>query len=199
MLKREFLEALSSGLSGLDEAGRNERLQFYSDMIDDRMEEGLGEEDAVGQIGAPDAVAEQILSDMPLSKLIRGRIGPKRSIPAWEIVLLVLGAPIWLSLLIAALAALFSLYAAVWAVIIALYATDLALAACAVAGVVALVIGLMAGQLPTALCALGAGLACAGLAVLLFFANAAISKALLRLSRRAFGGIKKRIGRRNPK
>ena len=65
-------------------------------MIDDRMEEGLAEEEAVSSFGTPEEIADQILSEIPLSRLVRERVKPKRALKAWEIVLLVLGSPVWL-------------------------------------------------------------------------------------------------------
>ena len=41
MTKNEFLEQLRRGLSGLPMEDIDERLNFYSEMIDDRIEEGL--------------------------------------------------------------------------------------------------------------------------------------------------------------
>ena len=49
MRKEEFLSQLESGLYGLPQADIDERLSFYAEMIDDRMEEGLGEEEAVAK------------------------------------------------------------------------------------------------------------------------------------------------------
>ena len=37
MLKTEFLTELQNGLSGLPQADIDERLSFYSEMIDDRI------------------------------------------------------------------------------------------------------------------------------------------------------------------
>lgn len=54
MTKEEFLTKLSNGLSGYPAKDREEYLLFYGEMIDDRMEEGLTEEDAVGEIGTAD-------------------------------------------------------------------------------------------------------------------------------------------------
>ena len=54
MNKQEFVERLRKGLSGLPQDDIEERLTFYSEMIDDRMEEGLSEEEAVGEIGSVD-------------------------------------------------------------------------------------------------------------------------------------------------
>ena len=47
MTKQAFLAALGERLVGLPQKDIEERLTFYSEMIDDRMEEGLSEEEAV--------------------------------------------------------------------------------------------------------------------------------------------------------
>ena len=46
MSKQEFLEQLRRGLPGLPREDIEERLKFYSEMLEDRMEEGLSEEEA---------------------------------------------------------------------------------------------------------------------------------------------------------
>lgn len=56
MNKQEFLMRLREGLSGLPENDIEERLIFYSEMIDDRKEEGLSEEEAVREIGNIDEI-----------------------------------------------------------------------------------------------------------------------------------------------
>ena len=43
MRKWEFLSTLKNRLSGFPKQEVEERLNFYSEMIDDRMEEGLNE------------------------------------------------------------------------------------------------------------------------------------------------------------
>ena len=47
MNKQEFLSQLRKGLAGLPQNDIEERLAFYGEMIDDRIEEGLSEEEAV--------------------------------------------------------------------------------------------------------------------------------------------------------
>ena len=120
MSKQEFLDQLRKGLSGLPQEDIEERLTFYSEMIDDQMEEGIMEEDAVSRIGSVDTIISQIKADIPLAKLVREKITPKKHLKAWEIVLLVLGSPIWLSLLIAALAIILAAYMVLWSVVITL-------------------------------------------------------------------------------
>ena len=52
MNKQEFLSGLRKGLCGLPQDDIEERLSFYGEMIDGRIEEGLSEEEAVSEIGA---------------------------------------------------------------------------------------------------------------------------------------------------
>lgn len=110
MNKQEFLGALKKRLSGLPKNEIEERLAFYGEMIDDRTEDGRTEEEAVAEIGGADEIAAQIIADIPLTRLVKEKIKPKRRLKTWEIVLIVLGSPIWLSLAIAAAAVFFSMY-----------------------------------------------------------------------------------------
>ena len=91
MRKQEFLSALRKRLSSLPKREIEERLLFYSEMIDDRMEEGLSEEAAVRAIGAADAIAAQIMAEQPSTQ---GKEKQERGLGAGAILLLVLGSPI---------------------------------------------------------------------------------------------------------
>ena len=51
MTKQEFIIKLTLELHGLPKADIEERVGFYSEMIDDRIEAGLSEEEAVADIG----------------------------------------------------------------------------------------------------------------------------------------------------
>ncbi len=53
MTKREFMELLNKQTSRLPEAERNRLLEYYGEIIDDRMEEGLSEAEAVAALGDP--------------------------------------------------------------------------------------------------------------------------------------------------
>ena len=70
MNKDQFLEELRKKLSGLPQEDIDERVAFYSEMIDDRMEEDITEEEAVASLGTVDSVVEQIMSEIPLTKLV---------------------------------------------------------------------------------------------------------------------------------
>lgn len=190
MHKQEFLAQLRKGLSGLPQDDIEERLTFYSEMIDDRIEEGLSESEAVRAIGTVNDVVAQILADTPLTKIVKEKVKPNRGLKAWEIVLLVLGSPIWFSLLIAAFAVILSAYIVLWSVIISLWSIEASLAACSLGGMVSAVIFALQGNGLTGLAMLSAGIGCTGLSIFLFFGCKAVTKGIVLLTKKMAFGIK---------
>ena len=184
MNKQEFLAQLRKGLSGLPKDDVEERLTFYREMIDDRIEDGIPEETAVREIGTVDELVSQIIADIPLGKLVIEKITPKKKLEAWEIVLLVLGSPIWLSLLIAALAVILSLYVVLWSVIIVLWSAFASFVACSVAGIAVGVYFAVGDNGLTGIAMVGAGMVCAGLSVFMFFGCKAATKGILSLTKK---------------
>ena len=81
MNKQAFLEELTRRLSGLSQSDLEERLAFYGEMIDDKVEDGLSEEEAVAGIGSVDDVVSQIMSEIPLSRLVKEKCDFTASIP----------------------------------------------------------------------------------------------------------------------
>ena len=189
MRKQEFLARLRKGLSGLPQAELEERLAFYSEMIDDRMEEGVPEEEAVAAVGDVEWIFPQT-RDTPSSKAPTESIPQKKRLRAWEIVLLVLGSPIWLSLLIAGFAVVLSLYMSVWAVLVSLWAVFGSLVGCAVGGILAGIGFLCVGNGIPGLALLGAGIVCAGLSVFAFCGCKAATTGLVWLTKKLTWVIK---------
>lgn len=183
MNKQDFLAQLRRGLSGLPKEDLGERLTFYSEMIDDRMEDGVPEETAVREIGPVDRLAAQILAEIPSGKQTKETTAPKKKRKVWETVLLAAGSPVWLPLLIAALAVILALYAVLWSVILAFWAVFASVAVCALAGVAAGIYFMISGSVLTGIAVAGAGIVCAGLSVFLFFGCAAASKGVLYLTK----------------
>ena len=187
MTKLNFLFSLRDRLSGLPREDVEERLSFYSEMIEDRMEEGLSEEEAVAAVGSVDKIAAQIIAEFPPVKKEKR----KRHFKTWEIVLLVLGSPIWLSLLIATFAIILSLYASIWAVIISLWAVFGSVVACAFAGIVSGIVLALAGHGLTGVAMIAAGIICAGLSIFLFFGCKAVTTLTVWLTKKAVLSIRK--------
>lgn len=184
MNKQEFFAQLRKGLSGLPKEDIDERLTFYSEMIDDRMEDGISEETAVREIGTVDELVSQIIADIPLGKIVKEKITPKKKLKAREIVLLVLGSPIWLPLLIAALAVILSLYVVLWSVIIVLWAAFASFVACALVCAAVGVVYAVKGDSLSGFALIGAGIVCAGLSIFMFFVCKAATKGILNLTKK---------------
>lgn len=190
MKRDEFLLLLKNRLSGLPREDIEERLAFYREMIDDRMEEGLSEEAAVSQIGNVEEISSQIIAETPLPKLVKENIKPKKRLKVWEIVLLAVGSPLWLSLPIAAFAVALSLYAVLWAAVISLWAVFASLGGCALGCVTAGVAFACSGDVSQGVVMIGAGLICAGLSVYLFYGCKAATKGIVWITKKMPVGIK---------
>lgn len=190
MDKKEFLWRLMDGLSGLPMEDIDRSLDYYSEMIDDRMEDGLSEEEAVAALGPVGEICSQILAETPLSRLVKEAVRPKRKFRVWEIILLVLGSPVWVPLMAAALIVVVSVYLSIWAVLLSLYAADLAGAVAGLAGVVTMFRMLSIGQIAEGILFLGGGMVCIGLAILLLFGFNQLTKGLVWVTKRCLLALK---------
>ena len=173
-------------------------LDYYEEMIDDRVEDGMSEEEAVAAVGHPDDVFRAILASLPqfpASAERRTEPAPqpvpptreKKSSP-WKTVLLIVSSPVWVPLLIAAAAILFSLYIALFAVVVSFWGVFVSLAASG-AILIASSIPLFIGEgMPAGMASLGLGLASAGLAILFFFLCTAFTRFSARLTEVTFRG-----------
>ena len=184
MNKQEFLLKLRAGIVGLPQEDIEERAAFYNEMIDDRLEEGFSEEEAVAEIGSVDEIVQQIIAETPLTKIVRENAKPKRKLKTWETVLLAVGSPIWASLLIAAAAVVLSFYITLWALVISLWAVEFTFAVSAVGCVMLTVVLTVNGNAMAGLATLGAGFVLAGLAIFLFFGCKAASKGVVLLAKK---------------
>ena len=74
MNKEQFLNELKKGLSGIPKEDLDERVNFYSEMIDDRIEEGMSEEEAVSAIGDVKTIVSQIMAETPITTIVKERV-----------------------------------------------------------------------------------------------------------------------------
>ena len=191
MNKKEFSERLMKGLSCLPKEDMEERVSFYSETIDDRMEEGYSEEEAVGMIGDVDELIRQIISETPVSRLVKKRVKPKRKIKTWEIALLALGSPIWLSLGLALIAVIFSLYVVLWSVTVSLWAVFISLAVSSVALIIiGAVLLFVHGAIGTAV--ISSGLICSGISIFMLLGCVFATKGIIVLTKKLTAGIAKK-------
>ena len=183
MTKPEFLLALGKCLSALPQADAEERLRFYSEMIEDRMEEGLSEEDAVAAVGSVEEIAAQILGENP-------HTAPKpRKFSGWQLTLLILGSPVWFSLLMAAFAVALSVFVSLWAVIVSLWAVFGSMAACAVAVPIGSIVLFVTGSSLSGIVLISGALICGGLAIFLFFGCKVLTGGAASLTKKLAGRL----------
>ena len=183
MNKEQFLIELAAALAGLPEEDIEKSLEYYSEMIDDRTEDDLSEEEAVEALGTIADIRAQIIKDTPLPKIIKEKVKPKRSFRGWEIAVIIIGFPLWFPLLISAAAVIFSVYVTLWSVIIAFFAVDIAFFAGALAGILASLPVFITGNAAAGLLLIGAGLLCAGFGLLWLFLCIGTTKGIVWLTK----------------
>ncbi len=189
MNKQEFIEQLSNSLVGLSDEDIRRSVDYYTEMIEDRIEDGMTEEDAVAALGSIEEIRSKILEDVPMTRIVKEKITPKRDFRVGEILLLILGSPVWLPLLLAFIIVCLALYLTFWIIIMSLYVVDFSVLISGIAGLVAAFFQ-NAGPLSMMFLA-GCGLTLLGLGVLLFFGFNQVSKGMLFLSKKIGLGSKK--------
>ena len=188
MTREIFLNSLREKLKGLSPEDIEDRISFYDEMIDDMMDEGKTEEEAVAEIGSVDDVVYDIAKETPLAKLVKERIKPKRKLAAWEIVLLVLGFPLWFPLALTATILCLVFYILFWVLVIVAYAVETSLIVGSIAFLIAGFATLANGG--PALAMFGIALLCGGGGALFFFACWYITKGTIKLHKKLFTAIK---------
>lgn len=191
MNKLEFTEALRAKIAGLPEKDIDERIAFYCEMIDDRIEDGLSEEEAIEDIGSVEDIAAQIISEIPLSKIVKNHLEPKRKMAAWEIALIIVSFPIWLPLIAAIFAIVLSIYAALWSVVVSIWAVFASFVGSGVGGILSGTVVAITASIPSGLFLIFAGILLAGLSILLFFGSLGTTRGMTWLTKRIALWIKK--------
>ena len=74
MLKQEFLTQLRSGLEAASIEDIDECIEFYDEMISDRIESGMNEESAVAQMESIDSIINNYKAEKPVAKLIMDKV-----------------------------------------------------------------------------------------------------------------------------
>lgn len=192
MNKREFLAALGASLEGMPSEDVRKTLDYYSEMLDDCIENGATEEQAVDSMGSIDGIVSQILMDTPLPKLIKEKAKKRRSLKSWEIALNIIGSPLWVPLLLAAVAIVLALYVVLWALVILLWAITVALGIVGIA-VIPTSFFISGGNAFSTIFTCGVGITAIGLSILLFLASRAATLGAVRLVKAIVLRIKTRV------
>ena len=192
MNKQEFLSALARELDSLPREEREQTLTYYGELIDDRLEDGQDEGEVIQSLGNPKAVAQALLGEEQPQL-------PNRGLRVWVIVLLVLGFPLWGSLLVTAAVVLLCVFLCLFLPAFVLGVMALSLLAGAVLGVVGTPFLIADTGLAAGLFQLGLAVGMLGLAALCAVgfwytgkATAKAGKALWRWLKRSVGKGRRR-------
>ena len=189
MTKSEFLKSLCTSLHGLSDEDIKKSVDYYEEMIDDRMEDGKSEEEAVEGLGTIDEIKNNILEDIPITKIVKEKIKPKRTLKGWEIILLIIGSPVWIPVTAAMIIVALVLYLCFWIVILWLYACDFAVFFSGFASIFGAFV--QNNGFNTGLFYAGSGIALVGVAILLFFGFTQIARGMIWVSKKIGLGIKR--------
>ena len=159
MSKEEFLGSLNRLLKSLGKSEREKSLSYYNEIIDDYMEDGYTEEQAVEQIGNPGLIAQEILEEQQSQMKAPMSRGTKVLVA----VLLVLGFPLWGSLMLAGFCIVLSAVLLVLSAYIVIWCIPLCTGAASVAGLILSVVS-MGGA--AGVIQLGVGMLSAGIFIL---------------------------------
>ena len=188
MTKSEFLKSLCTSLHGLSDEDIKKSVDYYEEMIDDRMEDGKSEEEAVEGLGTIDEIKNNILEDIPITKIVKEKIKPKRTLKAWEIILLIIGSPVWIPVTAAMIIVALVLYLCFWIVILWLYACDFAVFFSGFASIFGAFV--QNNGFNTGLFYAGSGIALVGGAILLFFGFTQIARGMIWSARRSDSALR---------
>ena len=189
MKKAEFLDILRKELAGLPKDDLQSRISFYEEAIADRMDEGKSEEEAIADLGSIDEIVKQIAEDTSLVKLVKEKTRPRRRLRVFEIILLILGFPLWFPLLMVGLVLLLVGYLLIWVLVLVTYTVEVSLSLAGIGSIICFFGYLTNGEMN--LTSLGSGLSAIGAAILFVFACIWATKGTLKLSQAIVLSIKR--------
>ena len=184
MTKNEFLQSLELRLEDFPTEEIKKYVEYYGEMIDDRIEEGMTEEKAVADVGSVEDAVEQILSQMPLARLVKEKIKSGNKLKGWQLALIIAGSPLWLAFAIAAFAIFISVYAVLWSLIVTVWSVEVALGASALGLTFGSAILFTFSGAGAGLLAIGIGLVCGGLGIFAFIGCVKATKGMAILSKK---------------
>ena len=195
MKKSEFLNLLQLSLKGFPKDDIAKTIQYWDEMISDKVEDGMKEEDVIKDLSIEEIVGNT-LSAIPLKKLIKEKT---KNTKGWKIAFWISTFYIWVPILISIIAAIFSVYVSLWAGVVSLGAGGIA---CVVSGPVAILTGLvkmLTISFPFGALMCGLGITAIGLGILLGVLTIKTAQWMIIFGKKLFLWTKKLCVRRGDK
>lgn len=185
MNKQNFLNELSAKLASLPKHEIDKSISYYEEIIDDRIEDNMAEEDAVAALGDINSIANNIMYDMSIPALMKAKVSESKNKASNKVVwliLVILGFPLWFPLLTAFAAVFISVYFSVWAVIVSLGAVVLSIGAACIAGIGSGFVMLFMKSIASGLSTLGLAIICGAITIFMIKPVYLIALALIKFT-----------------
>ena len=179
MTKTTFIDTLRELLHSLNEDECNKFISYYEEIIEDYKESGLTEEEVIKKIGTPQSIADNILSEQDSINI---KV-PSLSSKILNVILLILGFPLWGSLLLALVLLILSAYIIIWCIPFTTGVSSIAFFVSALISIIGSPF-MMADVLTVGIVQLGLGVSSVGLSILLGCITIYLSKKLVVITKK---------------
>lgn len=125
MNRNQFIDKLAKKLSNLSEQELKQTIDYYYEIISDKINDGMTEDEAIDSLGSIDEIASSILSDNFILKNDKASNKNKKE-NNWKGITIGATAIIWIPILIVLIGAAIGIYVSLWAIVISFGATSLA-------------------------------------------------------------------------
>lgn len=190
MTKKEFINELEKKMKGLPKEDIRDRLLFYNEMIDDYIEDGLTEEEAISKIGSSDEIVSKLIKETSLTKIVKEHVKPKRKLEAWEIILIVLTFPFWFPVLILILTLILVAVVLLWSMVIVGWSVFGSLVGASISALFNTIELLSDGNFVNSVGSFGFTLFLAGATIFLFFGAVWVTSQTAELTKKVIQKIK---------
>lgn len=178
MNKQEFITLLEKKLSGIPQDDINKTIDYYNEIILDKIDEGISEEEAVNSLGSIDEIIDQTLKEISFPKLVKEKLNLNRKLQTWEIVLICVTSILWVPLLIVLLSVILVVYICIWSGVIALGASAITCLATSLVAVLG-ILDIVTLNISSGIFSIGIGLAMLGCGLLLGLLTLKLSKIMV--------------------
>lgn len=194
MTKSTFIDVLRGLLESLNEDECNKFISYYEEIIEDYKESGLTEQEVIEKIGSPQSIANNILSEQDSSNI---------NIPSFNskilnIILLILGFPLWGSLLLTAVLLILSAYIIIWCIPVTTGVSSISFFVASLVSIIGSPF-MMTDVLTVGIVQLGLGITSVGISILLGLVTIYLSKKFIvitkQLTFKVFKSFNKKVVR----
>ena len=176
MSKSIFIDTLRGLLEPLNKEERDKFISYYEEIIEDYKESGLTEQEVIDKIGSPQSIANDILSEQNSINI------PSSNSKILNKILLILGFPLWGSLLLTAVLFILSVDIVILCIPFTTGVSSIAFFGAALVSIIGSPF-MMFDTLNVGVVQLGLGVSSIGMSILLGFITIYLSKNIIGITK----------------